>query len=659
MSATPLTFKATDSGSPAQTATVNLTLTITGPGLTITTTSLADGQVGVLYSQTLAASGGTGPYTWQLTVGTLPSGLSLNASTGLISGTPISVTSATPLTFKVTDSSSPVQTTTANLTLNIAPAQLKITTTALFTGQIGVAYSQTLATSGGTGAVTWQLTSGTLPNGLTLNSASGLISGTPTVSANATPLTFKATDSGSPAQTASATLNLTIVSPVLSITTPALPTAVINVAYSFTMQAAGGTGPYSWSITGGRLPSGMTLDPSGLISGTPTFTSSSSITFKVTDSSSPVQTATMAFPLAVVTSGVTINTTNLLSGQINQAYPPPSTSNPTTQTLCFDLPQFCLSATGGIPPYGWQVVSGTLPAGLTLDSSSGAITGTPTEVVTKRAIVFQVNDSGGQALIATFNMSIASGALAIPPTTLPNGVVGTAYSQTLTSTDGVPTTTWQLTKGTLPNGLTLDPATGIISGTPTNPIIATPLTFKVTDSGVPAASVSEDLTLTILAGPLTITTTSLPNGSLGTAYSQTLIAVGGIGAHTWQLTAGTLPNGLTLNATTGLISGTPTALVNATPLTFQATDSGSPVQTASVSLTLTITTQPLTITTTSLANGTTGVAYSQALAATGGTGAYTWQLTSGTLPSRPEPQCVQRTDQRHADCCRRGDAAQL
>ena len=356
---------------------------------------------------------------------------------------------------------------------------------------------------------------------------------------------------------------------------------------------------------------------------------------------------------------MTITTTALLSGQINQAYPPPSTSNPTTQTLCFDLPQFCLSATGGIPPYGWQVVSGTLPAGLTLDTSSGAITGTPTEVVTKRPLVFQVNDSGGQALIATFNMSIASGALAIPPTTLPNGTVGTAYSQTLVSTDGVPTTSWQLTKGTLPNGLTLDPATGIISGTPTNPITATPLTFKVTDSGVPPASATVDLTLTILASQLTITTTSLPNGSIGTAYSQTLNAVGGIGAHTWQLTAGTLPNGLTLNATTGLISGTPTALVNATPLTFQATDSGSPAQTASVSLTLTITNR---------------AAYHHhhfaaewhhrrgLFAGPRGHGRHRrlyLAVDLRHLARRPEPQCVQRTDQRHADRGRLGHAAQL
>src|ERR1039458_7514547 len=103
-----------------------------------------------------------------------------------------------------------------------------------------------------------------------------------------------------------------------------------------------------------------------------------------------------------------------------------------------------------------------------------------------------------------------------------------------------------------------------------------PLTFKLSDSAVPVHAATVDLSMSIASGPLTITTTSLPNGSVGTAYSQTLTATGGNGAHTWQLTAGTLPNGLTLNASTGLIGGTPTNQVNATPLTFLATDSGSP-----------------------------------------------------------------------------------
>ena len=633
-SAIPLTFKVTDSASPAQTTSANFSLTISTAGLRITTTSLPNGNAGVAYSSTLTAAGGTSPYSWQLVSGSLPDGLSLSPSNGLISGTPSAITSAVSLTFKVTDSTSPALTATAILSLTIAPGPLKTVTTSLPNGQVGVAYSQALAATGGTAPYSWSLTGGTLPSGLTLGASSGLISGTPATAANAAPLTFKVTDSASPAQTATVTVALTVTVPPLTITTTSLPNAVVNAPYAVALQASGGTAPYNWVVSGGRLPSGLSLDSSGLINGTPFTTSNTTITFTVTDSSSPAQSKTELYPLVVGLTGVTINTTGLLSGTVNQPYPPLSPlSNPNNpQSLCHDYPQFCLSAIGA-PPFTWSLIFGTLPAGLTLDATTGAITGTPTEVVTDRKLVFQASDFNAQSTIATLKMSIASGPLAIMTTSLHAGTVGAAYSQTLAFNGGVPATTWQLTAGTLPDGLTLNATTGEISGTPTTPVTAAPLTFKLSDSATPVHSVTADLTLTIGAGQLTITTTSLPNGTLGAAYSQTLVAVGGNGDHTWQLTSGTLPGGLTLNSLTGAITGTPNSLVNATPLTFKATDSGSPVQTASVDLTLTIVIAPLSISTTSLPDGIISTPYSKTLTAIGGTGAYTWQLTSGTLPS--------------------------
>ncbi|HEY2275031.1 MAG TPA: putative Ig domain-containing protein, partial [Steroidobacteraceae bacterium] len=104
-------------------ATENVALVVQGtaPALSVTTTSLASGQVGVAYSAMLAASGGTTPYTWTLTSGTLPAGLSL-ASSGAITGMPTASASNVALTFKVTDSGSPAQSLTANLSLTIAAA---------------------------------------------------------------------------------------------------------------------------------------------------------------------------------------------------------------------------------------------------------------------------------------------------------------------------------------------------------------------------------------------------------------------------------------------------------------------------------------------------------------------------------------------------------
>ncbi len=185
----------------------NSKVTVSAP--VITTTSLPNGKVGTTYSTSLVASSGTPPYTWSLTSGTLPAGLSLSAS-GVISGTPTAAVSAASLTFKVTDSGQPAQSNSAVLSLTIvAAAAPVITTSSLPNGQVGTAYSTTLAASGGTQPYTWSLTSGALPAGLSL-SASGVISGTPTAAVSAASLTFKVTDSGQPAQSNSATLSLTM-----------------------------------------------------------------------------------------------------------------------------------------------------------------------------------------------------------------------------------------------------------------------------------------------------------------------------------------------------------------------------------------------------------------------------------------------------------------
>ena len=292
---TSLTFQATDSGS-AQTATVNLTLTIAGQ-LAITTTSLANGQVGTFYSQTLAAIGGTGSITWAQTGGTLPAGLSLNPATGQISGTPTLAVAGASLTFQATDSASQTATVTLSLTIT---APLVITTTSLSGGQLGVVYSQTLAATGGTGAHTWAQTAGTLPLGLTLNPATGQISGTPTVAVTNTPLTFQATDSGSPAQIATVNLTLTISSAPLAVTTTSLPTGHAGTPYSATLGATGGVGPYNWALIGGRMSNGLTLNSAGQITGTPfTTVTGSTLTFRVTDSGSPAQSVTVTLTLTV------------------------------------------------------------------------------------------------------------------------------------------------------------------------------------------------------------------------------------------------------------------------------------------------------------------------------------------------------------------------
>ena len=167
--------------------------------------------------------------------------------------------------------------------------------------------------------------------------------------------------------------------------------------------------------------------------------------------------------------------------------------------------------------------------------------------------------------------------MSITTTTVPDATVGVAYSAPLAATGGITPYTWAVTTGTLPAGLTLDPSTGVISGTPTT-AGASSFTVMVTDSttGTPQTD-TQGLSITVVAAgtPVSITTKHLPRGHVGHAYSATLAATGGATPYTWAVTSGTLPAGLTLDPSTGVISGTPTAS-GREKFTVTVTDSTTP-----------------------------------------------------------------------------------
>ncbi len=288
------------SGCAGVTASPNDKGTPPPPGsLSISTSSLSGGSVGTAYSATLQATGGTTPYSWSLASGSLPAGLTLNASSGIISGTPTQ-SGSFAFTAEVTDASSPVNTATKALTIVVAAAgALAITTASLPNGTVGTIYSAVIQATGGTSPYTWGVSGVSLPAGLNLNSSTGVISGTPTA-AGTFSFTVQVTDAAK--NTATKALSITVTgsgSGGLSITTTTLPNGTLNQAYAATLQASGGTPPYTWSITSGQLPNGLSLSSTGQISGTPTANGQSGFTASVKDSSSTPQTASQGLVITV------------------------------------------------------------------------------------------------------------------------------------------------------------------------------------------------------------------------------------------------------------------------------------------------------------------------------------------------------------------------
>lgn len=178
---------------------------------------------------------------------------------------------------------------------------------------------------------------------------------------------------------------------------------------------------------------------------------------------------------------------------------------------------------------------------------------------------------------AQFTLAVNPGVVTITTVTVPNGMAGKSYSVTVIAVGGILPYTFSVSSGTLPAGLALNATTGVISGTPTTAATSA-FTVKVSDSESPAIFATQAYSVLIVP-TLTITTLGLPAANVGVAYSGTVAATGGVAPYTFAVTTGALPAGLTLNSSTGAITGTPTA---AGSFTFTITVTDSATFTASV-----------------------------------------------------------------------------
>jgi large repetitive protein len=542
--------------SPCAPATANLTIVIE-PGLRITTTALPNGTEGRPYAASLVAVNNVGPTSWAITSGSLPAGLSLNTSTGVISGTP-TVIGSSSFSVQVSDNNGPSADPPRPFSITIERdinRGIRITTRSLPNGDTAQDYpAVTLTSEGGSGEIVWSAEN--LPPGLTLNPVTGVISGRPTV-----PGTFqvivRVRDGSSNSD--SAVFQVQITGSPVRITTESLATGTVGVQYSQSIAATGGTAPYTFAITSGGLPADLSF-ANGVISGIPRTAGSTSLTIEATDRNGA--RGSRSFTLEVRNAAPVI-TTERLGGAIGIPF------------------SGSIAATGGTAPLRFSAAG--LPPELTLNPETGAITGTPTQAgeFSVTATVTDRNNLTGQRSIP---LTIA-GRLIFTGASLGQRITGDPINIQLSASGGNPNAyVFSQTGGNLPGGLQLTPS-GAITGTTTE---TGEFSFQVRVSDGQQQSEPATFTLSVVER-LRITTTSLPAATIGSAYPATTIAAaGGIQPYTFSR-VDSANNGLSVSST-GQVTGTFTATANSS-ITVRVTDQSG--QSAEQSLAITANLPPV------------------------------------------------------------------
>jgi hypothetical protein len=552
----------------------------------------------------LEVSGGKAPYNW--TVTGLPSGVSFDASQHgrvvRLTG-PSTAAGSVSARVQLTDAAGSLA---IDQNVTITTSQLlRFVTTSLPNGAVSAPYSATIELAGDGNPTSWRVLN--LPAGLTLGGSATdkvrTLSGTPTVQGAYELKIYISDGSTRPDRVATFPVRF---APPLRMTTTDLGGALVDVGYTRDLSVTDGQPPYTWTVTG--LPNGVTFtlaNPTAAtrtISGSATAAGSNSVRVQVSDSvGSPALDQTFPLPVAA---DLLLNTAGI--GAVGYTTAPAYSGT--------------VASTGGHAPVRYSAVG--LPTGLTLDTSTGAVTGIPTTAGSS-VVTFTTTDAKG------FTRSVAASiAVSSPPTisianVATTTLTGDFYAGQPTATGGVPSITWSATG--LPAWASINASTGRISGTPSDLQAGTStITVTATDAG--NRTTSAIITLVVQPTPLLVLSITLLPTTIqaGNAYSGTPTISGGRTPYTWSISGS--PSWMTFNTSTGAVGGTPAETQGGTStITITAVDDIG--RSASKTLILTVTTTPLPVSVSSVpTTATAGIAYSGTPTVTGGTAPYAWTI---------------------------------
>lgn len=511
--------------------------------------SYPDAYKGSSYAESQPTlTGGRSPFRWSASG--LPSGFSINSSTGAISAaSTIALAANSPFNFTVSAEDVNGRVASSNYSIT-ARDILGITSGSPVAAIPNQGYSTSFSATGGKTPYVWSKKNGTFPTGLNLAS-NGTLSGTPTQSGIFS-FSLLVTDANN--RTAEKALSIKSAAELV-IAGTTLPDGYVNEAYpAFSFTSVGGIPAYKWTVTG-SLPAGLSMAENGSISGTPTSADTATYTVTVTDgdgvkASANKSISTYALPL-------------ISSTTVPDAYA--GSALAATQLL----------TTGGKGPFTWSVSAGATPSGLTL-STDGKVSGTPSAAgaysFTARAV-----DANGKATTKAISGTVHP-ALVVATAGVPDAYLGAAYSATLSATGGKPGSyTWLVTAGSLPAGISLSSA-GVLSGTP-SAIATSSFTVQARDSN--GTTATRQLSLTV-NGTLGISST-LPASMATRATANANVTVSG-GKAPFTITVTNLPTGLSYS--NNKITGTATVLGSKT-VAYAVTDANG--KTASLSQAINVT----------------------------------------------------------------------
>lgn len=509
------------------------TIVVQNQKLQITRSPSLSARSGMAYNDRLEASGGRQPYAWTVAQGVLPAGIGLNRETGALTGTPAE---DGQYLFRVqaSDADGAVAL-SPEYVLFVDNTVLSMAGSAPAKGQVGTPFVGRYSAAGGHSPYSYALSGSPLPPGIALEADTGWLKGTPTAAGEYTGLRVRATDA----------TKRSVESPYFSVSVVAPLTAAwsggkagTGLSYSAPVRPSGGRAPYAFALTAGTLPPGLVLGAGdGFVSGTPTSEGiSRDLVVRVSDADGRVF-ETAPFAIEVTNDLVAVG----VPARVASRGMPYSSQ---------------VTAGGGLKPYAYRMSAGTLPAGLTLDGASGAISGAPSASGLAEGLRIRITDASGHvAETEAFSISVQD-PISISLADLPASVTsGDVYAGKLTAAGGKPPYSFSISR-TLPQDLFLDPLTGVVSGKAGPINTFTDLVATVVDAeGRQAAS--PKFTIAV-SNPMAVDP-PVQFATVGQTYSSQVPVRGGRMPYVWSLTT-SLPDGLSLDAATGFVSGTPSRI---------------------------------------------------------------------------------------------------